>query len=119
MSEMDMNKHADEIIEDMKGPISPSQVADCKKATFPSFVFEAVNELIAENYTSGRAEFTQDKVIERMLSKGAGTGVTRSSLFENGWLNFEEVYRASGWSVYYDKPGYNESYRANFTFKKA
>ncbi len=32
------------------------------------------------------------------------------------WLNVEELYRAQGWTVTYDKPGYNESYPATFTF---
>jgi len=44
-------------------------------------------------------------------------GLNRAEIFDKGWLNVEEVYRAAGWAVEYDKPGFNESYSATFTFK--
>lgn len=34
-------------------------------------------------------------------------------------LDVEDVYRAAGWEVTYDKPGYNETYDATFTFRSA
>jgi len=43
----------------------------------------------------------------------------RSEIINNGWLNIEEAYRAADWEVEYDKPAYNETYRAHFIFKKA
>jgi hypothetical protein len=97
-------------------PISPNEIAGAKSGVFPDFVIEAVNELITENYTSGRARFTQDDVITKILSKT--DYCTREWIFAKGWLNFEEIYEAQGWEVVYDKPGYNESYKANFTFTK-
>ena len=30
----------------------------------------------------------------------------------------EPLYREKGWNVEYDKPGYNEFYKARFIFKK-
>jgi hypothetical protein len=44
--------------------------------------------------------------------------LTRAFIFSKGYLNFEELYEAQGWKVVYDKPAYNESYKANFTFIK-
>ena len=43
--------------------------------------------------------------------------LTKAKIFSEGYLNVEEVYREQGWVVSYDKPGYNESYDANFKFK--
>lgn len=44
--------------------------------------------------------------------------VTREQIYENRWLDIEDSYRAVGWHVEYDKPGYCESYEATFTFKR-
>lgn len=44
-------------------------------------------------------------------------GYQKQEILGNGWLDFEVVYEEAGWDVVYDKPGYNESYGANFTFK--
>jgi hypothetical protein len=96
-------------------PISPDEVASAKAAIFPDYVIDSVNELIAAKYTAGRAVFTQDEVMDKILSK---TNLTREYVFSAGYLNFEEIYEAQGWKVVYDKPGYNESYKANFTFTK-
>lgn len=79
-------------------------------AHIPEEVFEAFNELITEK----RGHVMQDDVVDRILSKMPD--VTRDQLFERGWLDVEEAYRRKGWTVEYDKPGFNESYRASFTF---
>lgn len=100
----------------MSKPISPDQIGEAKRLHFPPAVFDAVNGLIAENFTGGRANFTQDEVVQRILQ--LDSTMTRQKVFDNGYLNFEEAYRDAGWSVDYDKPGYNESYNANFTFRK-
>jgi hypothetical protein len=42
----------------------------------------------------------------------------QSEVYAKGWLNFEAIYEEAGWKVVYDKPGYNETYDANFTFTK-
>ncbi len=91
-------------------PIRPSEVAKQKKASFPDAVFEAFNEAIAANWVNGSSSFTQDEVVKLMVSKGL------KNIFNNGWLNVEEVYEKAGWKVEYDSPGYNESYSASFTF---
>lgn len=44
--------------------------------------------------------------------------VNRGDVFAQHWLDIEDVYRAEGWIVDYDKPAYNQSYRAYFVFKK-
>lgn len=42
----------------------------------------------------------------------------RGDVFERGYLDIEETYRKAGWSVVYDKPGYNETYDAFYTFTR-
>jgi hypothetical protein len=93
-------------------PIKPSEVASKKGSDFPDAVFEAFNELIARDFHEGSATVLQSDVVELMIKKG----LKREEIYEHGWLNVEEAYRAAGWGVEYDKPGYNETYRADFTF---
>lgn len=98
-------------------PISPNDIPDAKAQAFPAFVIEAVNALVAAKFTAGSARFTQDDIINKIL-EGAPRDATinRHDVFDKGWLNFEEIYRAKGWKVNYDRPAYYEDYDANFTF---
>ena len=81
---------------------------------FPDAVFDAFNELIAQKFSGGSATIKQDDVVALMVQKG----LDRQEIFDKGWLDVERVYRSQGWKVQYDKPGYNESYAANFTFSR-
>jgi hypothetical protein len=45
-------------------------------------------------------------------------GVSRQEVFDNQWLDIEDIYREAGWKVSYDKPAYNETYKAYFTFSR-
>lgn len=93
-------------------PISPDEVKE--GVAFPSVVIESFNRILQEKTVNGEARFTQDEVIALMV----GRGLERSRIFSEGLLNVEDIYRATGWEVYYDKPGYNESYPAYFIFRK-
>ena len=95
-------------------PISPADIAKKKIEVIPPLVIEVFNELLAKKFTAGSAKILQDDVIAAIISRKS---ITRAEIFEQGWLNVEEIYRAQGWRVEYDKPGYNESYKAYFTFE--
>jgi hypothetical protein len=96
------------------GPIKPSEVGNWqKKVVIPSVVFEVFNTLIATNISGKYARFVQEDVVKMLVEKG----YDRKEIFKNGWLNIETAYRDAGWKVTYDSPGYNESYKASFTFE--
>jgi hypothetical protein len=100
----------------MSKPITPDEVAALQLKTIPGGVFDAFNELIAQRSTGGNSiMIKQNEVIALICAK---TGASRQEVFDKGWLNVEPAYRDAGWSVEYDKPAYNESYEANFTFKR-
>ncbi len=94
-------------------PIKPQEI----EQAIPGFVIEGANECIQAHYTalSKTSHFTQDELIKYVLHF-APEGVTRNKLFKNNWLDIEPIYRKEGWEVEYDKPGYCETYDANFTF---
>ena len=97
----------------MVEPIKPSEI----KQTIPEFVIKGANECIQEHYRELKKEshFTQDELMKYVL-KYAPEGITRRTVFDNGWLDIEPLYRRAGWEVEYDKPAYCENYPANFTF---
>jgi hypothetical protein len=100
----------------MSGPIRPADVVRAKSAQIPEFVFEAFNECIAKHWDGSSANFTQNQVIGKILEKRPD--LTRQELFVNFWLDVEDSYRAVGWTVHYDRPGYCETSDANFIFSK-
>lgn len=102
-------------------PIRPSEVSKLKQKAVPPEVFDAFNEMIAENWDGSSANFTQKDVVAKivaMVPKVGGERVSVSTIYDRHWLDVEGHYRKAGWVVDYDKPGYNEIYEANFTFSK-
>ena len=98
-------------------PITPQQALDNVEKSFPSFVFEAVNNCINQ-HCFGKSSFTiKQNVIMDEILKLAPEGTTRQEVFDKHWLDFEDAYRKTGWIVNYDKPGYDESYEAFFKFE--
>lgn len=96
--------------------IKPGEVVEAKKAALPPEVLDAFNELIAKYWTGHSATVKQPEVARLIASK---LGLENTSpVYDNHWLDVEDVYRKEGWKVKYDKPGYNESYDAYFEFSK-
>lgn len=91
-------------------PVKPDEIVSLKAKITPPEVYDAVNELIAKYWDGSQSNFT--------LAEARNAISSRIGYCNLGLLDFESVYRESGWSVVYDSPGYNESYEANFTFKK-
>ncbi len=95
-------------------PITPGEASEQKNQAIPDAVIEAFNELIIQTLSFGRARFTQEKVVELIVAKG----IKKGDIFTNNWLDIEPLYEDIGWKVTYDKPGFNETYEATFTFDK-
>lgn len=94
--------------------LSESQLNPCKD--IPDYVFDAVNALLCKEVEApGQAiRLSQNQIIDEIIRRNPT--ITRSVIFERGYLNFEPAYRAQGWHVTYDKPGYCETYEAFFIF---
>ena len=97
-------------------PIAPQDVVDKKLENIPNAVIESFNELIAKKFNGSQSTIKQDEIVKHILSKDGS--INRQDIFDNHWLDVEEMYRKIGWDVEFDKPGYNESYEAFFVFKK-
>lgn len=75
-----------------------------------------VDGLIRQRWNGREAVLFQSQIVEKLINL---TGYDRKFIFDNNLLDFEQAYRDNGWSVVYDKPAYNESYDATFTFTKS
>jgi hypothetical protein len=91
-------------------PISPREAISSKQQAFPDFVIEVVNNLIRQK-VNGKRPIT---VLQSDIS--SGIRARSNGKWEDWWLDFEDIYRDQGWTVEYDRPGYNESYPATFKF---
>ncbi len=95
-------------------PITPEEAKDSIIRSFPDYIIESVNELIVETGRSCKyVKILREDVIKRIQSK---KDVSRDHLFNNKFLDFEDVYRDQGWSVSYDQPCRGESFKAYYKF---
>lgn len=102
----------------MSRAFTPQEAMDLKNNMLPAYVFDAFNEMIAKNLTTGhRAQFKQKDVISLIVGKSNGD-VDRDGVFSRRMLDVNSHYRQAGWKIDHDQPGYNESYDAFFIFDK-
>lgn len=99
-------------------PITPEEVRVVQIESIPDEVFLAFNEEIAKKYNGKIAVVKQSDVVINIHTRMGLDSIDRDTIFKKGWLNIESIYANYGWSVYYDKPGYNESYEPSFEFKR-
>jgi len=105
-------------------PIKPSEVV--KKNTIPDQMIMVVNNLIIEKWDGRSAIVKQTDIISRFLKlewmlKNRVDPKLQKQIYDKGWLNFEPIFRDSGWKVTYESPDRDESYEsydAYFKFEK-
>lgn len=96
-------------------PITPQEVVTVKESTIPDSVFEAFNKLIAKNFDGTSSTVKQEDIVSEII---ANSDITSKEIYANHYLDIEDIYRKHGWTVSFDKPGYNETYDSFFVFKK-
>ena len=85
----------------------------------PSIIIDAVNCLLKKKFpiSNGKCKILQDEILELVVGCPEDGKLSKDMIFENHWLDFEPIFRKAGWKVSYDKPGYDESYKAFFIFE--
>jgi hypothetical protein len=96
-------------------PITPKEVSSKREASIPDAVLEVFNDLIVKYWSGSSATINQDEAAKLIAKK---LKCSTEKLYDNHWMDVEPIYKKAGWSVKYDKPGYNESYEAYFVFSK-
>jgi len=93
---------------------SPQDALESHEHNLPEEILAAVNTLLSERVASGRVTITQPELLELVTKDGK---FTSAEIFARKWFDFEGVYRKAGWKVSYDKPDYNGSGNAYWTFE--
>lgn len=97
-------------------PIKPAEIAEARKRLSGyDEVIKIFNQMIIESWNGSSVTLRQDEIVKRILKE---TNITHENIFSMHYLDVEDDFRAQGWKVEYDKPGYCETYEATFTFKK-
>lgn len=95
-------------------PISPKDLNVKPEESFPSFVIEAVNNLLKKNFRGRSLTIKQKDIVSEMLRLNPETN--KDEIIENHWLDFEKVFSKNGWKVDYESPDRGDSFDSYFTF---
>jgi hypothetical protein len=91
----------------MVTPIRPDEVVKAKEKQLPPEVIESFNEMIARNFDGRVSQIKQKEVVALIMDKLPA--VKRDTVFDNHWLDVEDMYRQYGWKVEYEQPSYADS----------
>lgn len=95
-------------------PISPEELPKQKRLQIPDIILDVVNKLIVKNWNASSREAI---VYQKEILNEIGERLDHDKIFDNHWLDIEDIYREQGWIVVYDAPAYCESYDEYFKFK--
>lgn len=98
----------------MTKPFSPAEAKANKIHHIPDEVFEVVNNLLFKNYNDSSITILQDQVVTEICKR---MDISRQLIFDNKWLDFEDVYRKQSWDVDYNKRLYYEDGSDFWVFK--
>jgi hypothetical protein len=94
-------------------PITPNEV----ETKIPDAIMEAFNELIAKRWNGHQATVNLNELVALICDKMSLTN--KQIIFDNHWLNVEDIYRKAGWIVKYDQPSYGDNvFEPYFIFRK-
>lgn len=100
-------------------PIKPNEILEKKLEAIPKEMIQAVNELIALKWNGTSSTVRQDDLLAKYfeLSGQENNRNNRDTVFDNNYLEIEEIYSDNGWNVKYSKPDYRETtFEPYFTF---
>lgn len=98
-------------------PFTPDEVANQALDLIPDFVIEVVNNLLVNKYRAGRATIYQLDVVDQL--RATHKGLTKEDIYTRRYLDFEPIFRKHGWSVVFNKPGWDEDFEPHWIFTKA
>lgn len=102
----------------MTNPLSPTDVIKGVASAAHPDTIEVVNTRLMRsasvNGTSVSARVYQSDVVIALVDRGH----VREAIFSDGMLDFEASFRAAGWTVVYNKSGYNETSDSYWLFSR-
>ena len=77
-------------------PMTPKEAIELKRQTTPKVVFDAFNQLLAQGKRGDSKIIFSDREVVALLIK---KGISPQEIYNNGWLNIEDLYEEAGWKV--------------------
>lgn len=100
----------------MVEPIKPDEVS-VPKPEIPDFVITAFNNLIKSKWNGKEAVILQSEVVKE-ITKLMPKEYKRSDIFDNRWLDVEDLFLAAGWDVIFHKYPYYDPEEDYYKFCK-
>lgn len=100
----------------MVEPIKPDEVS-VPKPEIPDFVITAFNNLIKSKWNGKEAVILLREAVNEIM-KLMPKECKRSDIFDNHWLDVEDLFLAAGWDVIFYKRPYYDSEDDYFKFCK-
>ncbi len=98
-------------------PIRPDEVQDEFNSTIPDYVVEAFNKHIVLNWNGHQSKVRRDAVMADIIESPNGC-TSKQSLFDNHYMDVEDLFRKAGWEVKYDQPSRGENFDPYYIFSK-
>lgn len=80
-------------------PIRPSEINKLKNESIPDAVIHSFNHLIIKNWNGRFSEILKEEVIKEINLRDSD--ITESTIYDNHWLDIENLYESYGWNVKY------------------
>lgn len=89
--------------------LSPSELLDNLITTFPPEMVKAVNNQLMKKFHGRSCKIMQNDIINEFLSL-TGDKYTKDKVYDNHWMDFEQLFIKEGWIVKYTKSDYTENW---------
>jgi hypothetical protein len=100
----------------MVEPIKPDEVS-VPKPEIPDFVITAFNTLIQKKWNGEVAIISQNEAVNE-IKKLMPDSYKESDIFDNHWLDVEDLFLAAGWDVIFHKRHYYDPEEDYYKFCK-
>lgn len=103
-------------------PITPEDAAASFASNIPNFVIDSVNQMISKKFSGVESFSINQRELMDLVEKNwnfeeaGGREFSRQIVYNNKWFDFEPLFRKFDWKVGYDRPAYNETGEAYWTF---
>lgn len=101
--------------EDFVEALKPRDIIEDLENIIPGFVVEAVNNLLKKNYRGSSTTIKQADIQNEIL-RISPEEITQQSIYDNKWMDFDEIFKKKGWDVEYIKSDYTGGFKSYFTF---
>lgn len=88
---------------------TPKEVEESVEYVIHPAIIQAVNELLKEEYVSGKSVVLLQKTIVKK-AKSICKELTEKKIFDKHWMDFEPIFRQAGWKVSYESSAWCETY---------